>query len=69
MGDPQPGDVPEEQLTDAALDPIDDPVTAGEGEPETPDPVEDVEGIDMMAKAKMDQQPMERQATIWALYR
>ena len=47
VGDPQPGDVPEEQLTDAALDPIDDPVTAGEGEPETPDPVEDVEGIDI----------------------
>ena len=46
-GDPQPGDLSEEQLTDAVLDPVDDPVTAGEQDPDVPDPIEGIDGVDV----------------------
>ena len=46
-GDPQPGDLSEDQLTDAVLDPVDDPVTAGEQEPDVPDPIEGIDGVDV----------------------
>ena len=46
-GDPQPGDLSEDQLTDAVLDPVDDTVTAGEQEPDVPDPIEGIDGVDV----------------------
>ena len=53
-GDPQPGDLSEEQLTDAVLDPVDDPVTAGEQDPDVPDPIEGIDGVDVDGEEEED---------------
>ena len=53
-GDPQPGDLSGEQLTDAVLDPVDDPVTAGEQDPDVPDPIEGIDGVDVDGEEEED---------------
>ena len=58
-GDPQPGDLSEDQLTDAVLDPVDDPVTAGEQEPDVPDPIAGIDGVDVDGEEEEEEEEEE----------